>query len=54
MDLPAHARIADPLRHTGRKLFIIDARNGVERRHLLDWLHGTWGEVSREDYLGRR
>lgn len=41
----------DPLRYSGKKLFIIDARNRVERRHLLDWLHGTWGEVTREDYV---
>jgi glycerol-3-phosphate O-acyltransferase len=41
----------DLLRHSGRKLFIIDARNRVERRHLLDWLHGAWGDVAREDYL---
>lgn len=41
----------DPLRYQGRKLFIIDARNGPERRHLLDWLHGTWGEIDRESYV---
>lgn len=41
----------DPLRYSGKKLFIIDARNGPERRHLLDWLHGTWGEISREHYV---
>ena len=34
MAASAQAGIADPLRHAGRKLFIIDARNGVERRHL--------------------
>lgn len=41
----------DPLRYSGKKLFIIDARNRPERRHLLDWLHGTWGEVSRDEYV---
>lgn len=41
----------DPLRYQGSKLFIIDARNGPERRHLLDWLHGTFGEISRESYV---
>lgn len=51
MEEPANARVTDPLRHTGRKLFIIDARNGVERRHLLDWLHGTWGEISPGDFI---
>ncbi len=51
MAASAQAGIADPLRHAGRKLFIIDARNGVERRHLLDWLHGTWGEIARDDYI---
>ncbi len=33
----------DPLRYEGEKLFIIDARNAVERKYLLDWIHGTWG-----------
>ncbi len=28
----------------GPKLFVIDARNGVERRHLLDWLHTSMAE----------
>ncbi|MEH6789553.1 glycerol-3-phosphate 1-O-acyltransferase [Parasphingorhabdus sp.] len=28
----------------GPKLFVIDARNGVERRHLLDWLHSSMAE----------
>ena len=28
----------------GPKLFIIDARNGVERRYLLDWLHASLAE----------
>ena len=41
----------DPLRHRGRKLFIIDARNRVERRHLLDWLHGTWGTVTDNEWI---
>ncbi len=41
----------DPLRHTGRKLFIIDARNRVERHHLLDWLHGTWGTVTDSEWI---
>ena len=42
---------ADPLRYTGRKLFIIDARNRVERRHLLDWLHGTWGVIADSEWV---
>jgi glycerol-3-phosphate O-acyltransferase len=41
----------DPLRYSGKKLFIIDARNRVERQHLLDWLHGTWGEIGRDEYV---
>ena len=28
----------------GPKLFVIDARNGVERRYLLDWLHTSVAE----------
>lgn len=28
----------------GPKLFIIDARNGLERRHLTNWLHSTLPE----------
>ena len=30
-----------PLFQPGPKLFVIDARNRVERRHLLDWLHAS-------------
>ncbi len=41
----------DPLRHTGPKLFIIDARNRIERRHLLDWLHGTWGAIAESEWI---
>lgn len=41
----------DPLRHSGKKLFIIDARNGVERRYLLDWIHGTWGPVAVDEWV---
>lgn len=33
-----------PLLAKGPKLFIIDARNGVERRYLLDWLHTSIAE----------
>ncbi|HVR91972.1 MAG TPA: glycerol-3-phosphate 1-O-acyltransferase [Novosphingobium sp.] len=40
----------DPLRHNGPKLFIVDARNGVEGRYLLDWLHGSWGNLSDADW----
>ncbi len=29
---------------SGPKLFIIDARNGVERKHLRNWLHSTLPE----------
>ena len=39
------------MRHTGRKLFIIDARNRIERRHLLDWLHGTWGAIADSEWI---
>jgi glycerol-3-phosphate O-acyltransferase len=41
----------DPLRYSGRKLFIIDARNRVERHHLLDWLHGTWGAIPDSEWV---
>ena len=41
----------DPLRYGGAKLFILDAKNGVERRHLIDWLHGTWGGASEADIV---
>ncbi|MEO0439571.1 MAG: glycerol-3-phosphate 1-O-acyltransferase [Pseudomonadota bacterium] len=33
-----------PLVKQGPKLFVIDARNGVERRYLLDWLHTSLAE----------
>ena len=39
------------MRHKGRKLFIIDARNRVEHRHLLDWLHGTWGAITDNEWI---
>ena len=51
MNAPAVRWEEDPLRHTGKKLFILDARNGVERRHLLDWLHGTWGQINDTDWV---
>ncbi len=51
MERPGKAWIGDPLRYAGKKLFIIDANNGTERRHLLDWLHGTWGEIARDQYV---
>lgn len=40
------AQIADsgPLSAKGPKLFVIDARNGVERRYLLDWLRKSVAE----------
>ncbi|MEW4466653.1 glycerol-3-phosphate 1-O-acyltransferase [Parasphingorhabdus sp. JC815] len=34
----------EPLFTKGPKLFVIDARNRVERRYLLDWLHASVGE----------
>lgn len=33
-----------PLQSQGPKLFVIDARNRVERRYLLDWLHTSLAE----------
>lgn len=35
---------AVPLLTQGPKLFVIDARNRVERRYLLDWLHTSLAE----------
>lgn len=35
----------------GPKLFIIDARNGVERKHLRNWLHSTLPEGGPEHKL---
>lgn len=34
----------EPLFIKGPKLFVIDARNRVERRYLLDWLHASLAE----------
>jgi glycerol-3-phosphate O-acyltransferase len=51
MEAPVQNWSGDPLRHSGRKLFLIEARNRVERRHLLDWLHGTFGDIARGDYV---
>ena len=33
-----------PLLTEGPKLYVIDARNSVERKHLLEWLHTTLPE----------
>ncbi len=30
------------------KLFLLDARNGVERDYLLDWIHATWGAAATD------
>lgn len=35
----------------GPKLFIIDARNGLERRHLQNWLHSTLPEGGPDQTL---
>jgi len=51
MERQAGEANADLLRHSGKKLFIVDARNGPERRHLLDWIHGTWGDLARDDFV---
>ena len=47
----AHKWEGDPLRYDGVKLFILDAKNSVERRHLIDWLHGTWGSANPSDIV---
>ena len=44
----------DPLRHDGNRLVILDVRNGVERRHLLDWLHGAWGALAPAEWVALR
>ncbi|MEO9600546.1 glycerol-3-phosphate 1-O-acyltransferase [Parasphingorhabdus sp.] len=44
MDEAAQIAISAPLLAQGPKLFVIDARNGVERRYLLDWLHTSMAE----------
>ncbi len=31
-----------PAGHSRRKLFILDARHGVEERYLREWLRGAW------------
>lgn len=41
----------DPLRHPGPRLFILDARNRVERRHLLDWLHGAVDHLGEDQFV---
>ena len=40
-----------PLLAKGPKLFVIDARNGVERRYLLDWLRKTVAEDAAGEKL---
>lgn len=50
---PAPAEV-DPLRHEGPRLVILDVRNRVERRHLLDWLHGAWGALPPAEWVALR
>ena len=44
MDEAKQIANSGPLLAQGPKLFVIDARNGVERRYLLDWLHTSMAE----------
>jgi|TARA_R100001244_G_scaffold20643_8_gene21628 glycerol-3-phosphate O-acyltransferase len=44
MDEAAQIANSGALLAPGPKLFVIDARNGVERRYLLDWLHTSMAE----------
>lgn len=48
---PLPAPGPDPLRHAGPRLIVLDARNRVERRHLLDWLHGAYGALAADEHL---
>lgn len=41
----------DPLRYTKTKLFICDARHGVERRYLLAWLAAKLGGTSAPEIV---
>ena len=36
-------QLAPPIAGTGKSLFILDARHGVEERYLREWLRGTGG-----------
>lgn len=38
-------------RETGKKLVIVDARNGVERKLLLGWMRTAWGTLAPEDFI---
>ncbi len=44
MDQATSIEVRGPLLHDGPKLFVIDARNRVERQYLLDWLHSSFQE----------
>lgn len=44
MDAPASNHQTSNIMGQGPKLFIVDARNGVERKHLRNWLHSTLPE----------
>lgn len=44
MDEATQIAISGPLLAQGPKLFVIDARNGVERRYLLNWLKTSMAE----------
>ncbi|ASK87922.1 glycerol-3-phosphate 1-O-acyltransferase [Sphingorhabdus sp. SMR4y] len=51
MDEAAQIASSGPLLAQGPKLFIIDARNGVERRYLLNWIQTSMPGIGADETL---
>ncbi|VWX56674.1 glycerol-3-phosphate 1-O-acyltransferase [Sphingorhabdus sp. 109] len=51
MDEAAQIANSGPLLAQGSKLFVIDARNGVERRYLLNWIKTTMPGIGPDEAL---
>tara|TARA_R110001606_G_scaffold227516_3_gene375573 strand:+ start:2505 stop:4847 length:2343 start_codon:yes stop_codon:yes gene_type:complete len=51
MDEAAQIANSGPLLSQGPKLFVIDARNGVERRYLLNWLQTSMPDSGQDGKL---
>eukprot|EP01013_Petalomonas_cantuscygni_P008560 TRINITY_DN2128_c0_g1_i2.p1 TRINITY_DN2128_c0_g1~~TRINITY_DN2128_c0_g1_i2.p1 ORF type:complete len:781 (+),score=144.05 TRINITY_DN2128_c0_g1_i2:1366-3708(+) len=51
MDEAAQIANSGPLLAQGPKLFVIDARNGVERRYLLNWIQTSMPDVGSGEKL---
>ena len=51
MDEAAAIATTGPLSAQGPKLFVIDARNSVERKYLIDWLHASIADAGPGQHI---